>query len=178
MSGAMERIGWGVDWRLEKRRGLWLPEEINAGEAPVPDEILEWQGNLLTYGGSSAMWHRLTGGVAVTAFDNANSRLGVGDSTTAEAATQTDLQASTNKLRKVVDATYPQHTDGTGAASNAQVVVRATFIAGEAEWGTGWQEVAWFNAATAGRMMNRKVVNLGVKSGGSWTLQGSLTVGP
>ena len=43
-----------------------------------------------------------------TFFNNANSLIGVGDSMTAFAASQTDLQAASNKLRKAMDATYPQ----------------------------------------------------------------------
>lgn len=49
-------------------------------------------------------------GDAFTAFNNANAYLGVGDSSTAFSAAQTDLQASTNKLRKAMDSTYPQRT--------------------------------------------------------------------
>jgi hypothetical protein len=44
-------------------------------------------------------------------YTNANARLGVGDSSAVFAATQTDLQAVTNKLRKAMDASYPQRTN-------------------------------------------------------------------
>jgi hypothetical protein len=46
-----------------------------------------------------------------TFFTNTNARLGVGDSSTAFAAGQTDLQAASNKLRKAMEATYPTRTD-------------------------------------------------------------------
>lgn len=95
-----------------------------------------------------------TVGAAVTAFNNANSYIGVGDSTTAFAATQTDLQAATNKLRKAQDATYPTQ------ATNV-LTFRSTFGTSDANF--AWQEWGVFNAATGGTMLNRKVESLGTK---------------
>lgn len=104
---------------------------------------------------------------SVTLFNNANGRLGVGDSTTAFDAAHTDLQAATNKLRKAMDSTYPQRTGNV-------VTVRATFATGDANW--AWEELAWFNAAAAGTMMARKVENKGTKtSAESWELTGTYT---
>jgi hypothetical protein len=107
-------------------------------------------------------------GEAVTAFNNANAYLGVGDSTTAFAATQTDLQAATNKLRKAMDATYPTR------ATNV-LTFRSTFGTSEANF--AWQEWGTFNAASAGTMLNRKVESLGTKlNTQSWQLTVTLTV--
>lgn len=94
-------------------------------------------------------------GAAVTAFNNANSYIGVGDSTTAFAVGQTDLQAATNKLRKAMDATYPS------GGSNV-ITFRSTFATGDANW--AWQEWGVFNASSAGTMLNRKVESLGTKT--------------
>src|SRR6187549_1940603 len=91
-------------------------------------------------------------GEAVTPFNNANAYLGVGDSTTAFAASQTDLQAATNKLRKAMDATYPQR-------STNVLTLRSTFGSSEANF--AWEEFATFNAAAAGVMLQRKVQSLG-----------------
>ena len=107
-------------------------------------------------------------GESVTEFNNANARLGVGDSTTAFAATQTDLQAATNVLRKAMDATYPTR------ATNV-LTFKATFATGDANF--AWQEWGVFNAGTGGTMMNRKVESLGTKtSSQSWALTATLTV--
>ena len=107
-------------------------------------------------------------GEAFTAFNNANARIGVGDSTTAFAAAQTDLQAPANKLRKAVDATYPQR------AANV-LTFRATF--GTAEANFAWNEWGVFNAAAAGQMLNRKVEALGTKtSAQTWQLTVDLTL--
>ncbi len=107
-------------------------------------------------------------GEAVTPFTNANAYLGVGDSSTAVAATQTDLQAATNKLRKAMDATYPSR------AANV-MTFRATFGTSEANF--AWNEWGVFNAAAAGTMMNRKVESLGTKtSAQSWQITVQLTL--
>ena len=107
-------------------------------------------------------------GEAITPFNNANAYLGVGDSSTAFANTQTDLQAASNKLRKAMDATYPQR------ATNV-TTFRATFATGDANF--AWQEWAVFNASSAGSMLNRKVESLGTKtSAQSWQLTVNLTL--
>lgn len=110
-------------------------------------------------------------GETVTEFDNANAHIGVGDSSTAFAATQTDLQASTNKLRKGMDAGYPQR-------SGNVLTFRATFGTSEANF--AWQEWGVFNASSGGTMMNRKVESLGTKtSAQSWqfTVQNTINTG-
>lgn len=107
-------------------------------------------------------------GESTTDFTNANAQIGVGDSTTAFAVTQTDLQAATNKLRKAMDATYPTR-------SGNVLTFRSTF--GTAEANYAWAEWAVFNAATAGTMLNRKVEALGTKaSTQSWQITVTNTV--
>jgi hypothetical protein len=107
-------------------------------------------------------------GEAVTEFNNANAHIGVGDSTTAFAASQTDLQAATNKLRKAMDATYPQR-------STNVLTFRSTFATGDANF--AWQEWAVFNASSTGVMFSRKVESLGTKtSAQSWQFTVTLTI--
>lgn len=104
---------------------------------------------------------------AATPFNNANARIGVGDSATAFSVSQTDLVAASNKLRKAMDATYPQ-----GSAN--VITFRATFATGDANW--AWNEWATFNAAAAGTMLNRKVESLGTKTGTqTWQFTTTLT---
>lgn len=107
-------------------------------------------------------------GETVTEFNNANANIGVGDSSTAFAATQTDLQAASNKLRKAMDATYPQR------ATNV-LTFRATFGTSEANF--AWNEWGVFNAASSGTMLNRKVESLGTKQNTqSWQMTVTLTI--
>lgn len=109
-----------------------------------------------------------TTGTTGTSFDNANAYIGVGDSTTAFAATQTDLQAATNKLRKAMDATYPT------TAANV-LTFRSTFGTSDANY--AWQEWGVFNASSAGTMLNRKVESLGTKpSSQTWQFTVTLTL--
>lgn len=104
----------------------------------------------------------------VSNINNANAYLGVGDSTTAFAATQTDLQASTNKLRKAMDSSYPTRSSGT-------LTFRSTFNTSEANF--AWNEWAVFNAASSGTMVGRKVESLGTKtSSQTWQLTATVTV--
>lgn len=102
-----------------------------------------------------------------TFFTNANAHLGVGDSNTAFAATQTDLVASTNKLRKAMDSTYPQIADNV-------ITFKSTFGTSDANF--TWAEWGVFNASSAGTMLSRKVEALGTKTTGTWVLTITETV--
>lgn len=107
-------------------------------------------------------------GEAVTAFNAANAHIGAGDSTTAFAATQTDLQAATNKLRKAQEASYPTR-------SGNVLTFRSLFGTADANW--AWQEWGIFNASSAGVMMSRKVESLGTKtSAQSWQVTATITI--
>lgn len=107
-------------------------------------------------------------GEAVTAFNNANAYIGVGDSNTAFAAGQTDLQAASNKTRKAMDATYPTR-------STNVLTFRSTFATGDANY--AWEEWAVFNASSSGTMFSRKVESLGTKtSAQSWQITVDITL--
>lgn len=166
---------WRARWRVEKYDGDWTGEQIDAGLAGDPYEVIAREGNLLVYGGISCLWQCLIGNGTTTAdqtltyFNNARAAIGVGDSTTAAAATQTNLQAASNKLRKAMEATYPSHTDGTTSGA-ATITFRSAFGSSDANF--AWQEWGVFNSTTdgVGRMLNRKVESLGTKASGStWT---------
>ena len=159
----VERATWQP--RIELRKYHTPNGEDIAGLDPV--EVIVEEGNLLTTAGATALLTLLIGGGG-SAFNNANSYLGVGDSATAAAVGQTDLQAATNKLRKAMDSGYPQ-------VSAATVTWRATFGTSDANW--AWQEWGVFNAAAAGTMLNRKVTSLGTKtSAATWQLTVSAAV--
>lgn len=167
---------WAVRWTCEKFDAdldLYLDEFGNTEEAYLrfhrensPYEVNVIDGNLLVNVGIQLMLDSLIG-TAVTAFSNANARIGVGDSTTAAAATQTDLQAATNKLRKAMDATFPSRV-------NQTMSWKASFTSAEANF--AWQEWIIANAATSPTILNRKVESLGTKTTGTWTLQGDVTI--
>ena len=174
-AGLHDEIRWRARWKVEKFHASEVAQH-RAGllDLVEPYEVIEREGNLLVFGGASALWDLLKGAGNVSAFSNANAHLGVGDSSTAAAATQTDLQAASNKFREPMDATYPLHTDGTVDGSD-DIVFKSTFESADANF--AWNEWAVFNASSAGRMLNRKVESLGTKtSAGVWALTVTLSL--
>lgn len=160
-----EPVTWHCHSRLEK---FW------AGAAE-PYEVIEEDGNLLLYVGASSLWERLIG-TGVTAFNNANAYIAVGDSSTPAVATQTEIQAGSNRHSEAMDATYPIHTAGTDLAA-ASIVFKSTFETGDANF--AWNEWVIKNNAAfgSGEVLNRKVVNYGTKtSSESWSLTLTLTL--
>lgn len=173
---------WKAQWTVEKRYGdvdQWIAERMTGSmepevertllrqryevEVPVYEKVVA-DGNLLVNAGMDLIWDAVMG-TAITAFSNANAYLGVGDSSTAAAAAQTDLQASSNKTRKAMNATYPDQP------ANSQIRFQSDFGSSDANY--QWLEVGSFNASSSGTMLNRLVPSggLGTKaSGATWTL--------
>lgn len=187
---ARDKVMWRADWNVWKFADKWdeISAQLKAGAAVTDPQFEQYlleeptyaHGNLLMYGGASNLWQCLIGNGTATAaqtltfFNNGNAYIGVGDSTTSEAATQTDLQASTNKERIAMDASYPSHTDGTTSGA-ATIQFRSTFASGNGNF--AWAEWGVFNRSSSGRMLNRKVAANGTKSSGSsWVFTVSLTL--
>jgi hypothetical protein len=166
------------------RRKLQLAPDAEVGSQIFkslgfePEEALVVPGNLLLNEGIQRLLDLLivAGG---TGYNNANAFIGVGDTNTAEAATQTELQATqnaANRFYKGMVATWPQRTAQT-------VDWKSDFTTGEANF--AWAE--WTIAAGATTAsgsgflvgttnLNRKVQSLGTKASGTWTLTASLTI--
>lgn len=131
-----------------------------------PYEVIDFEGNILVTVGINLMLD-LLGGAGGTVINNANGTLGVGDSSTGEDVAQTDLQASSNKVRKAMNGGYP-------VVASPKVTYQSSF--GSSEGNFTWAEVGTFNAASGGVMFNRKVQALGTKSSGAtWTLTEDIT---
>ena len=138
------------------------------------EEVVECPGNLLLNAGIAHILDQLHG-ATTDPLNNANTRLGVGNSATAEAATQTDLQAAAgaaNRQFKLMNATYPSR-----AAQTASY--QSDFTSGEANF--IWNEWGIDNGNATGTtvvapMLNRKVASLGTKATGTWTLTATLTL--
>lgn len=149
----MDCIGHKTHWRLEKRR---------VGE-PEPYEITEWDGNVGLNSGINFLATRLceTSGQA---FDAGHCYIGIGDSTDAAVATQTGLQAATNKYWQVMDAGYPIY------GSAQQIVFKVTVAAGDASF--DWNEYIVGNTNDdSGEVLLRKVEAKGTKAAGEeWTM--------
>jgi hypothetical protein len=152
------------------------------GDAEIAEEI---PGNLLLNEGIQRLMDMTmiatvtTNQTATNPWSNANSFIGVGDTATAEAATQTELQAAaaaTNRFYKAMNATYPSRANQTSTFQSDFTTTEANFA---------WQE--WTIAAStttasgAGFLtgtinLNRKVAALGTKATGTWTLSGAVTI--
>lgn len=159
MTQSHDAAKWRAHWKLEKFHG--------AAEGD-PYEVIEGDGNILVNAGINALW-TLVAGTGGTKFDSTNAYIGVGDSTTAAAAGQTDLQAATNKLRKGMDASYPTY------GTSQKATWKSTFGTSEANF--AWNEWGIFNASSAGTMLNRKVNAFGSKtSAESWALTVDVTL--
>lgn len=85
----------------------------------------------------------------IAAYNASNARVGVGDSSTAFAASQTDLQAATNKFRKLVDSAPVR--------SNNSVDFTASYALAEANY--AWNEIALFNSASGDHMATRRTLS-------------------
>ena len=179
MEIAKEKLGWKAHWRIDKFRdpedkiakvlqaGLSMEKAISLyAQAFIATE--KFESNIALNEGLQALIGLIAGIGSETAWNNANARLGVGDSNAAENATHTGLQAATNKLWKAMDATYPQRT-------NQMCDWRATF--GSADANYAWEEYTVVNAADdTGKNLNRKISSKGTKaSGESWVLSLQIT---
>ena len=157
-----DKIKWSPLWILRK----FANDEMFASD--VPFETVKIPQNLLLNEGIAELLDLLIG-AGGTAFNNANSYLGVGDSATAEAATQTGLQAITNKLYKAMEATYPSRSAQT-------ITFRSVF--GSADANFDWNEFTAANGnSDAAVNLNRKVSAQGTKAvGQTWTLDLQITI--
>jgi hypothetical protein len=148
-------LGWSVD----------KVEELGIFEKP---SLLWVPGNILLNEGINLLWTLACGGSG-TPWNAANAYIGVGDGTTAEAATQTGLQG-TNKAYKAMDAGYPTY------GSNQQAKWQSTY--GTADANFTWNEITVANGSDDTAVnLNRKVQSLGTKaSGTTWIAQLTITI--
>ena len=152
-----EKFKWKAKWTIEKR--------IEGEKDPY--EIVEIDGNLALTAGIQLVWTAVAGGT-ITAYDNTNAYLGVGDGTTAATASDTAL-AGTNTAWVAMETSYPTYGSGN------TIVFRSVF--GSSVGNFDWQELAVGNGSAGGTLLNRKVTDQGTKvSGQSWTLTLTLSL--
>lgn len=166
-AAALVGLGDGIPrgrYRLEKYRG-----DIEAGTMELePYEVLEFENAYVNVGGAELL-DIIGGAGSPVKFDNGHAYLGVGDSATATGASMTDLQASSNKTYKAMDATFPSR-------SGQVMTWRATFGSSDANY--HWLEGALFNGNNppTAKMLSRIAQDMGTKaSGTSWVLTYTIT---
>jgi hypothetical protein len=141
-----------------------------------PYGVADEPGNLLLNAGINRMGSLLIAGGG-QGYNNANTAIGVGDTATAAAATQTDLSAAVNAANR-----YFQMADATFPTFAVQVLtVTATFATGNGnfvwnEWMID-QHTASGATASVAAALNRKVVALGTKtSAAAWAFTVTITI--
>jgi hypothetical protein len=140
-------------------------EALEAGAKPYESSTSEH--NVFLNEGINALWTLICGG-SETAFNNTNARVGVGNSNTAESASQTGLQGASTAFASM-DTGYPTY------GSDQKATFKGTFGSGQAEF--AWEEFTVDNGATANRNLNRKTSSKGTKgSGETWVLTIELSI--
>src|SRR6266404_8532409 len=184
----MLEAAWNAEWYLERwtldqiewaaRRQHWLRRAAGLQATSVqmrklglvPDSITEFKGNPGLNEGLNAACLLIIGGSA-TAYNAANARIGVGNSTTAAVATQTDLQAAAgaaNQQYNGMNSSYP-------SVSGQTISFQSDFATSVANF--AWQEWTIDNGAAAHLNLNRKVTSYGTKPNTeTWTLTATLTL--
>lgn len=156
------------NWTVRTQIDKWEREEDLLAGLP-PDEVYENEGNLLLNAGITRAINLITG-AGGTAYNAANSRIGVGNSTTAASASQTDLQGASKYYMLVTSVTPSSQT----------ITWVATFASADGNF--AWEEWGIDNgssssASAVAPMLNRKVQSMGTKaSGAAWTLTVAITI--
>ena len=173
-----ENISWKALWTIHKwgqdstseiaqflQNGGTVEQAMGMFDVAPETETIE--NNLALNEGLQELIDIVCGLGSPTKWDNANARLGVGNSNTGESATQTALQGG-SKTFKTMDASYPQRSGQTAEW-------RATFGTSDANY--AWEEYTVVNASDdSGKNLNRKVSSKGTKtSGETWTLSLQVT---
>lgn len=168
---------------LLARYGVASPQFISSavlrGLKLDPDLVVV-EGNLLVNQGIQRLedlWLAAGG----TALNNANAFLGVGDTSTAATASDTDLGAaagSTHRFFRAMNATYPSR-------SGQVVTLQSDFPGTDAafhwqEWGCsiGTSSASGDGFTVPTLLSNHKITDLGTKPGTSatWTLTATITI--
>ncbi len=175
-----------VNWVREKSgiinplgkdlRRFVSPSEITVSEDP----------NLITTGGLGRLTNFLIGTGALVAFDATHTMIGVGDTTTAATAADTQLGSNSATHSWYIPAdSAPTRTTTTVTNDTIQVVgtfnnSNSNFVFNE--WGvvlvtTPVASATFAGTGTSPILFNHKIEspNLGTKTGGSWTITMSLT---
>jgi hypothetical protein len=128
-----------------------------------PFEEVSFEGNALVNEGINYLWTIVaTDAKTGTPWSNANANLIVGTGSGGEAPG--DVEGTfTAGVKKVMDATYPTY------GTSQKVTWKSTYGSGDAN--QVWAEFGVLNAASSGKLLNRKVSAQGTKtSGQTWEL--------
>lgn len=169
----VEKYSQGAVDYVRSETGIYEPSGDVLARYVKPYDVVGITGNLLTTVGLDRLTNLLIGGGG-QALTATSCRLGVGDDVTAAAVADNDLSTTTNQYYRVMDATYPQQ-------SNGVVTFKSTFGGSDANfawqcWGVDVGTPTVTSSGTvAGTLFNRKVASMGTKASGTWTLTVTVT---
>lgn len=157
MKTVQETFKENAIWRITKYANKEAKEEGN------PYEEKTIGGNILVNEGINELLTILCSAASGTKFDNTNARLIVG--TGSGAATATDTEGTfTAGVKAGMEDGYPTY------GTNQQVTWKASYDGDTAN--QAWNEFGVLNAASAGKLLNRRVEEEGTKTAGQvWDLQ-------
>jgi hypothetical protein len=144
--------------------GIFQVDKFNDDKSELLDTVRGHNVFLTT--GITELWKLVYGNVA-NHFDNTNARIGVGTSTTAPAAAQTDI--ITAGVYKAMNASYPQ-------MSGKDILFQSDFLTGEAN--QAWAEMV-VKQNTSAVCLNRSTnggSGWGTKASGTWTITATLSI--
>lgn len=161
MEPIKELATWKAHWTIKK----YLNDQ--AFTEGKPYAVSEIDHNCLLNAGITAAWN-LIAGLGGTAFSNAAAYIGVGDSSTAAVATQTNLVAATNKFYQAMNTGYP-------SVSGSIITFQAIVTGANANY--AWNEFVVANGSGGTTALNRVVSAQGTKtSGQTWTVNVQITL--
>jgi hypothetical protein len=158
------------------RSGLAAPQSADFAKLRVrPYDVAEVVGNLITNAGWTRLMNLLTNQGSTQALDATHARIGVGNSNTAEAYTDTDLGASAGSSNR-----WFQLVSGAGTLGTRTLAFSATFASADGNF--AWNEfgldlgTASGNTVTAPLFNHKAGIAQGTKaSGQTWTATATIT---
>lgn len=112
-------------------------------------------------------------GESTSAFNYSNAHIGIGNSNTGFASSQTDLQGASTK-RKGMESAFPSRDPDSDGSDNK---VRFKAIFGTTDANFRWEEWGIFNSSSGGTMHSREVEYIGEKTNkASWTFSIDITL--
>lgn len=156
-----EFIGHKTRWTIEK---FSSDEDFAAGKSYDKVNI---DGNCLCNEGINEI-NKLIAGTGGAQYSNALANLVVGTGSGAAAATDTEA-TFTAPVKKTMDTSFPTY------GTSQKITWQSTYASGDAN--QAWGEFGVLNAASSGKLLNRKVSAQGTKvSGQTWVLTLEITL--
>jgi len=130
-----------------------------------PYEVVEIKDNVCLEEGINRCIELICGTGSLP-YSNAVALIGVGDGTITATSNQTGWQGGTYE--------YASMETGFPSLGDQAMRFKGSFASGNAEF--AWREWAVVNGTASDKHLNRKQESMGEKTGGTWTLEGTITL--